>query len=92
MIFSGSRYQNSVNYTKTLPDGTVRTVLRLPLPGPAIVQGYYPRRSDVQRLDLIANFFLKDATAFWQLCDANNAVVPDALAARNLIGIPRNGT
>jgi len=61
--------------------------LRLPLPGPALVQGYY-RRSNGQRLDLIANAFLKDATAFWRLCDANNAVVPDSLAARDLIGIP----
>jgi hypothetical protein len=39
-------------------------------------------------LDLIANAFLKDATAFWRLCDANNTVVPDGLAARDLIGIP----
>ena len=44
-----------------------------------------------QRLDLIANYFLKDATTSWQLCDANDAVVPDALAVRNLIGIPPTG-
>ena len=75
----------------TRPDGTVVAVLRLPLPGPAVVQGYFPRRNTGQRLDLIANFFLKDATAFWQLCDANNAPVPDALAARDLIGIPPTG-
>lgn len=61
--------------------------VRLPLPGPALVRGYY-RRLDGQRLDLIANAFLKDATAFWRLCDANNSVVPDSLAARDLIGIP----
>jgi hypothetical protein len=91
MIFPGSRYQNTGTYTLTRPDGTVVTALRLPLPGPAVVRGYYRRRGDGQRLDLIANFFLKDATAFWQLCDANNAVVPDALAARDLIGIPPAG-
>jgi hypothetical protein len=91
MIFPGSRYQNSVNYTVTRPDGTVVAVLRLPLPGPAVVQGYYPRQGAGQRLDLIANYFLKDATASWQLCDANNAVVPDALAVHNLVGIPPTG-
>ena len=90
MIFPGSRYQKTGTYTLTRPDNTVVAVLRLPLPGPAVVQGYY-RRADGQRLDLIAAQFLKDATAFWQLCDANNAVMPDALAARDLIGIPRTG-
>jgi len=91
MIFPGSRYQNTVSYQVTRTDGTVVAVLRLPLPGPAVVQGYYQRGGAGQRLDVIANYFLNDATAFWQLCDANNAVVPDALAARSLIGIPPTG-
>jgi hypothetical protein len=90
MIFPGSRYQNSGTVTTTRPDGTVVTALRLPPPGPAVVQGYYRRREGL-RLDLIANFFLKDATAFWRLCDANGSVVPDALAARDLVGIPVTG-
>ena len=87
MIFPGSRYEKSGTFVLTRPDGTMIQSLRLPLPGPALVQGYY-RRLDGQQLDLIANAFLKDATAFWRLCDANNAVVPDSLAARDLIGIP----
>ena len=90
MIFPGSRYQNTGTYTLKRPDGTVVTVLRLPRPGPAVVQGYY-RRRDERRLDLAANFFLQDAAGFWRLCDANNAVVPDALATRDLIGIPPTG-
>ena len=59
----------------------------LPLPVQTPLQGFH-RRLDGQRLDLIASRYLKDATAFWQLCDANNAIAPDALAAHNLIGIP----
>jgi hypothetical protein len=51
------------------------------------VLGFF-RRSSGQRLDLIANRFLADATAFWRLCDVSNAVVPDALANRDLVGIP----
>jgi len=90
MIFPQSRYQNTGTYTLARPDGTSVTVLRLPQPGPAVVQGYY-RRRDERRLDLAANFFLHNATAFWQLCDANDSVVPDALAARDLIGIPPTG-
>jgi hypothetical protein len=91
MIFAGSRYQKTGTYVTTRPDGTVVAALRLPLPGPAVVQGYYRRRDDNRRLDLIAAHFLHDGTAFWQLCDANSAVVPDALAARDLIGIPPTG-
>ena len=87
MIFPGSRYEKTGTFVLTRPNGTMIQSLRLPLPGPALVQGYY-RRSNGQRLDLIANAFLKDATAFWRLCDANNAVVPDSLAARDLVGIP----
>jgi hypothetical protein len=87
VIFPGSRYEKTGTFVLTRSDGTMIQSLRLPLPGPALVQGYY-RRSDGQRLDLIANAFLKDATAFWRLCDATNAVVPDSLAARDLTGIP----
>ena len=87
MIFPGSRYEKSGTFLLNRPDGTRIQTLRLPLPGPALVQGYY-RRMDGQRLDLIANAFLKDARAFWRLCDANNAMVPDSLAARELIGVP----
>ena len=87
MIFPGSRYEKTGTFVLTRLDGAMIQSLRLPLPGSALVQGYY-RRLDGQRLDLIANAFLKDATAFWRLCDANNAVVPESLAARDLTGIP----
>ena len=90
MIFPQSRYQNTVTYSVVRPDGSTVTALKLPQPGVAVVQGYY-RQQNEQRLDLAANFFLQDATAFWQLCDANDSVVPDALAARPLIGIPPTG-
>lgn len=87
MFFPNSRYTAMVPYQKQQPDGRVIRVTRLPLPGPAVVLGLF-RRAHGQRLDLIANRFLADPTAFWRLCDANNAVVPDALANRDLVGIP----
>lgn len=89
MFFPGSRYINMTPYQVTRPDGTVVQAIRSPLPGPALVLGYYQRVAG-QRLDLIANHFLADATAFWQLCDANDAVVPDALGNSALVGIPLN--
>ncbi|MEH1778481.1 MAG: hypothetical protein V7K67_01630 [Nostoc sp.] len=91
MFFPGSRYEKVGTYQLTRPNGTLITVTKVPLPSNQPLLGYH-RRLEGQRLDLIANNYLKDATAFWQLCDGNNAVVPDALAAHNLIGIPAKGS
>ncbi|HEV2956319.1 MAG TPA: hypothetical protein VGX95_09380 [Xanthobacteraceae bacterium] len=90
MFFPGSRYEHTGTYTVTRADGTMVAVARLPLPLAAPLLGYH-RRLLGQRLDLIAFHHLADATTFWRLCDANNAVVPDALAARDLVGIPGKG-
>jgi hypothetical protein len=90
MFFPGSRYDKAGTYTVLKPDGTVVTVTRLPLPGAAPLLGYH-RRLEGQRLDLIAARYLADTTTFWRLCNTNNTVVPDALAAQELIGIPTRG-
>ncbi len=87
MFFPGSRYQNLAAYMIIRPGGVVVAVTRLPLPAPRTVLGYHQRRQG-QRLDLIAAHYLVDPTTFWKLCDSNGAVVPDALAAHDLIGIP----
>jgi len=87
MFFPGSRYANVATYTLTLANGTTVAVTRIPLPSSTTLMGFH-RRLQGQRLDLIASRYLADPTAFWQLCDANNAMVPDALAAHNLVGIP----
>jgi hypothetical protein len=87
MFFPGSRYYNLPQYQVTKSDGTTVTVTQLPLPTNPPLLGSHPRLTG-QRLDLIASHFLNDATAFWQLCDANDSVVPDALAVHNLIAIP----
>lgn len=87
MFFPGSRYEKMPTYTVTQANGRTVTAVTLPLPGTAPLIGYH-RRLVEQRLDHIAAHYLADATAFWRLCDVNNAVVPDALAARDLIGIP----
>lgn len=88
MFFPGSRYEKMEPYRVTRPDGSTVIGTRLPLPLSAPVTGYH-RRLAGQRLDLISARYLRDATAFWRLCDANDAVAPDALAARELVGIPQ---
>ena len=91
MFFAGSRYEKTGTYQATRPDGVVVVVARLPVasrPEDVALRGYHPRQEG-QRLDHVANHYLADPTAFWRLCDANDAIVPDALGARSLIGIPR---
>jgi hypothetical protein len=87
MFFPGSRYERVGTYTVTLPDGTMVTVTRIPLPRTDPLLGYHPRTQG-QRLDLIAAHYLSDPTTFWRLCDANNALSPDALAVHEQVGIP----
>ncbi|HEX2039854.1 MAG TPA: hypothetical protein VHF47_09010 [Acidimicrobiales bacterium] len=91
MFFPGSRYEKEGTYQVAGPDGAAVTVTRLPVPprrGTVALLGYH-RREETQRLDHLAAHFLADPTAFWRLCDANSAVSPDALAARQLVAVPR---
>ncbi len=90
MFFPTSRYAKAGTYSVTGPDGTPVLVTRIPRPLESPLAGYH-RRHEGQRLDLIAAHYLSDATAFWQLCDANDAVVPDALSVAELVGVPRPG-
>ena len=87
MFTPNSRYAQAETYTVTLPDGRVVSAVKIPRPRTPAPRGYH-RRQAGERLDLIAYKYLNDATMSWRLCDANNALVPDALAARDLIGVP----
>lgn len=89
MFSPDSRYAKQPTYTVATADGRTVTAVVPPLPRSTPVAGYH-RRLEGERLDLIAARHLKNATLFWHLCDANNAPVPAALEARNLIGIPRD--
>jgi hypothetical protein len=90
VIFPGSRYQYSGTTLVEQPGGASVPSLKIPRPRPAVVQGFVRRQSG-QRLDLIAHHYLNDPTGFWRLCDANNAMAPDALANSALVGIPLPG-
>jgi hypothetical protein len=87
MFTSNSRYAAAGTYQVTLPDGAVVTVTRIPRPSAGKPVGFH-RRDQGEQLDVVAYRFLGNATGVWTLCDANNAMSPDALAAHALIGIP----
>ena len=90
MFFPGSRYAAAGTYQATRTDGTAVTVTRIPLPAPRQVLGWHPR-GEGDRLDLIAHRYLNNPTQAWMLCEASNCVVPDALAAHDLIAVPGPG-
>jgi hypothetical protein len=87
MFFRGSRYEDASTVTVTTADGRTVSAIRIPRRSAAPIRGYH-LRTDGQRLDLLAHHFLADPTRTWLLCDANGAICPDALAARQLVGIP----
>lgn len=90
MFTPNSRYANAGTYQVPLADGSVVTATRIPLPESRHPIGMHPR-AEGERLDLTAYRYLQDPTRFWQLCEANDAVVPDALAQHDLIAIPQPG-
>lgn len=91
MATSTSRYSGAPLYQAKLPNGATATALVIPGPRSPVPLGYHPRAVG-DRLDLLAAQYLNDPTGFWRLCDANNAMLANALQARNLIGIPAIGS
>ena len=87
MFFPNSRYAAQPQTTFTRADGALLRLVKPPAPGVAATLGYH-RRNSGERLDHISARFLMDATQFWRLCDANGVFSPDALAARDLVGVP----
>ena len=91
MFLPGSRYLASgPPYLVTGPGGKPVLATPLPLPQPWPVQGYH-QQAGGDRLDILAYRYLNDATAFWRICDTNNAMVAGTLTARSLIAIPDAG-
>lgn len=88
MFAPGSRYATAGTYRVTLPDGTIVTVTRLPLPVRPPVRGWH-RRAAGERLDLLAWHYAGDATAAWRLGWCSDAMSLDALGAHELVAIPR---
>lgn len=87
MFHPGSRYAKQRTYTIRTKEGEA-SVLDLPVPRATEPRGFH-RRTEGQRLDLIANYYLADPTAFHRLCDASQVMSPDALGERDLVAIPR---
>ena len=78
----------SHHYVVQLADGREVRAVVVPLPTRPGLAGFH-RREENERLNHLAHRYQKDATKFWSICDVNNAPAPAALAAHDLIGVPR---
>ena len=87
MFLPNSRYATAGTYTVQTTRGRTVAAVRLPVRQHPPIRGLHPR-VDGQRLDGIAAHYVVDATAFWRLCDASDAIAPDALATRDFVAIP----
>ena len=78
-----SRYANIETTTLTLPGGRmVSCVRRRFLPqGDQLTLLAEVRVTPGEHIDLISNRTLGDPLAFWRICDANNAMDPQAMVA-----------
>jgi hypothetical protein len=76
-----SRYFGLATNTITAPDGTtiVYVTRRIVPPASQFALLLLHTVTQGERLDNIANLYLGDPTAFWKLCDANNAMRPEEL-------------
>lgn len=90
MFFPNSRYIDAGTYEVMGPGGQPVRVTRIPVRGVPVILGDH-RRLEGQRLDLLASRYLADATLLWRLCDASDAIAPDALAIAAIVRIPQKG-
>ena len=88
MFDPNSRYANLDKVIFTAPDGRqTRYIRRRFLPqGERIPELQVVKVGPSDRLDLISARTLGDPLAFWQVCDANNAMNPFDLTAESEIG------
>lgn len=82
-----SRYAALEPETRT--DARGRTIRVLP-PAPPSDDGIlgWHRRKEGVRLDHLAARYLDDPAGFWRICDANDAILPDAIAETLEVAIP----
>lgn len=86
-----SRYDDVERYVVPGPDGVPVVVTASPRRERPARLGVHLRR-DGERLDHLAARYLGNPTEFWRICDANDAMLPDALTDVRRVDIPGSKT
>ena len=77
--------------TATSRDGRAVSALTPAAPAAETERGRH-RKKDHERLDHLANYYLRDPFGCWRIAEINGALLPDALAERDMLSIPKRGT
>lgn len=88
MFDEKSRYAKTDQYHAVDQRGRTVTVVAVPAVLPAPVLGVH-RLKQGQRIDHLAAKYLSDPAGFWRIGEANDAMLPDALAEQIEITIPQ---
>lgn len=89
-----SLYEKTSRYAQYAPivevsDRQGRKVKRIgPAKRPPLTELGEHIRRDGQRLDHLANYYLRDPNGYWKICELNDVLLPDQLAEVELIKIP----
>ena len=87
MFDSKSRYKNlPLVYRKDVRGRTV-AVAPVPRSPDQELQGYHTLKQG-QRIDHLANSYLQNPAGFWQICEMENVMLPEALTEKPEIAIP----
>ncbi len=86
---STSRYARYAKIVETTDEQGRKVLTMSPArrPDNLVEIGEHIRR-DGQRLDHLANYYLRDPHAYWKICELNDVLLPDQLAEVELIKIP----
>jgi len=80
VFFKGSRYEQVPDAQMTIPGGRAVSYKRIRfIPGTAAAGEHTVTQGE--RLDLIAQQYLRNPECFWRVCDANLSMLPDELDA-----------
>ncbi len=87
MFNEKSRYRHTETYEHKDRKGRTVQVVAVPEPRLQLLRGYHGRKQG-QRPDHLAAHYLDDPAAFWRICDANDAMWPEALSEQAETAIP----
>ncbi|MGB3344298.1 MAG: hypothetical protein WBA61_10315 [Aequorivita sp.] len=87
MFTEKSRYKNVTQYGVTDHRGRKVKVVATPTPPQQSIKGYHLLKQG-QHTDHLASLYLNDAAAFWRIAEANDCMLPEAIAERSEIAIP----
>ncbi len=87
MFDDKSRYKQEETYQ--VEDSRGRQVPVVPVPDPLlqVIQGFHLMKQG-HRIDHLSAQYMNDPAGFWRICDANDAMLPEALSEQEEIAIP----